>query len=39
MNWLTDGSPGSFVLTDETLDNQVRQVLSIYLRLPELSKQ
>lgn len=37
--WLTDGDPGSFVLTDEVLDEQVRQTLGLYLRLPEWHKQ
>ncbi|MDJ0839821.1 MAG: DUF1800 family protein [Acidobacteriota bacterium] len=38
-SWLTDDNPGAFSLTDEVLDNRVRQTLSLYLRLPELNKQ
>jgi len=38
-DWLTNGDPPSFVLDDETLDNRVRQTLSLYLRLAEFNKQ
>ncbi len=37
--WLTGGNPGSFVLDADTLDNEVRQTLGLYLRLPELNRQ
>lgn len=38
MTWLTRDNP-NFELTDELLDTRVRQVLSLYLRLPEMNKQ
>jgi len=38
-NWLTNGSPGTFVLDDVTLNTRVRQTLSLYLRLAEFNKQ
>lgn len=38
-SWLTSDDPGSFILDDQTLDNQVRQTLGLYLRLPEMNKQ
>lgn len=38
MQWLTGDDP-NFELTDEILDTRVRQVLSFYLKLPEMSRQ
>jgi uncharacterized protein (DUF1800 family) len=38
-DWLTDGNPAGFVLTDQVLDEQVRQTLGLFLRLPEFNKQ
>ena len=37
--WMTDNDPGSFVLTDDVLNNQVRQTFGLFLRLPEFNKQ
>lgn len=38
-SWLTDNSPGTFVLDDQALRIRVRQTLSMYLRLAEFNKQ
>ncbi len=39
LNRLTNGDPGSFALTEDTLDTFVRQTFALYLRLPELNRQ
>jgi uncharacterized protein (DUF1800 family) len=36
---LTQGQPGSFTLDAETIDQEVRQTMSLYLRLPEFNAQ
>jgi len=38
-NYLTQGDPGSFSVTPTTIDQEIRHVWSLFLRLPEFNRQ
>jgi uncharacterized protein (DUF1800 family) len=38
-NYLTNGDPGNFQVTPQTVDQEIRHTLSLFLRLPEYNKQ